>query len=220
MINQKALDRRIKRHIIAGSHRFFTAIQPGLEEAGVMELTRLGLSPVREKEPGSLCCEGSLEMLWKTALLARSISRLYLRLDSFKTTSFKELKQKFSRIPWELYLREGSVYRIKMTTRHCRLHVDDKITKALNHCLREHFTKLGGTIPVYSDREEKNPAVPTLVMRRWASSFLAHRVISASSFPISISSCISAATSTLSVAMASAGVTIRRRPRSLASLRS
>jgi len=165
MINQKALDRRIKRHIIAGSHRFFTAIQPGLEEAGVMELTRLGLSPVREKEPGSLCCEGSLEMLWKTALLARSISRLYLRLDSFKTTSFKELKQKFSRIPWELYLREGCVYRIKMTTRHCRLHVDDKITKALNHCLREHFTKLGGTIPVYSDRKEKNPAVQTLVIR-------------------------------------------------------
>jgi len=165
MINQKALDRRIKRHIIAGQHQFFMALQPGLEEAGEKELTSLGLSPVREKERGSLCAEGSLEMLWKTALTARSISRLYLRLDSFKTTSFKELKQKFSRISWDLYLREGCSYRIRITTRHCRLHVDDNIAKALNHSLSEYFTAAGARPPVYTETREKDPAVQTLIVR-------------------------------------------------------
>ncbi len=165
MLNQKALDRRIKRHIIAGQHKLFMALQPGLEEAGEIELAALGLTPVREKEKGSLSAEASLEMLWKTALLSRSISRLYLRLDSFKTTSFKELKQKFSRINWELYLREGCSYRIRVTTRHCRLHVDDKIEKALNHSLYEYFTALEALPPAFTESKVKDPAVQTLIIR-------------------------------------------------------
>jgi putative N6-adenine-specific DNA methylase len=165
MINQKSLERRIKRHIIAGKHTLFGAIQPGLEEAGERELSQLGLTPVREKEPGSLCTDISLDELWKTVLLTRSFSRLYLRLDSFKSSGFMELKQKLARIQWSLYLREGCSFKIKLTTRHCRLHVEDKIIKALNHCMQDHYVQWEGRPPVYTETKEKDAAIQTIIIR-------------------------------------------------------
>ncbi|MDA3956007.1 hypothetical protein [Oceanispirochaeta sp.] len=165
MINQKSLDRRIKRHIIAGKHTLFGAIQPGLEEAGEIELKQLGLSPEREIEPGSICAEVSLEDLWKTVLMSRSFSRLYLRLDTFKTSGFMELKQKMARIPWDLYLKQGCSFKVKLTTRHCRLHVEDKIIKALNHSLQEHFIKMEARPPVYKNTRVKDPSLQTIIIR-------------------------------------------------------
>ena len=49
-MNNKALDRRIKRHIIATENKIFMAIQPGLEEAGEIELQKMNLNVKREKE--------------------------------------------------------------------------------------------------------------------------------------------------------------------------
>ena len=146
-MNYKALDRRIKRHIIAGEHEIFTACQPGLEEAVLLELGSLGFAPERAKEPGSLTFTGKLDDLWKAALMSRSITHIALRLKNFKAEGFRELKQKFGSIPWELYLREGASCRLRISTRHCRLHVHDKIAKALQHSLTECFTEQEGQAP-------------------------------------------------------------------------
>lgn len=168
-MNYKALDRRVKRHIIAGEHQIFTACQPGLEEAAERELSSLGFSPEREKEPGSLVFKGRVEDLWKAALMARSISRIALRLDGFKADGFRELKQKFGRIPWELYLREGAPCRVRISTKHCRIHVHDKIAKALQHSLVECFAALEGQAPRIGDdhnEDQRNdPSVQTLMIR-------------------------------------------------------
>ncbi len=164
-MNYKALDRRIKRHIIAGEHSIFTACQPGLEQAAERELEALGFSPEREKEPGSLIFKGKLEDLWKAALMARSITHIALRLDSFKADGFRELKQKLKRIPWELYLKEGAPCRVRISTKHCRLHVHDKITKALQHSISECFTENEAQIPRISDDHIDDPSVQILLIR-------------------------------------------------------
>ncbi len=164
-MNNKALDRRVKRHIIATPQKLFLALQPGLEEAGELELTRMGLKTEREKEAGSLRSEVKLEELWQIVLTGRSFSRIYLRLDEFKADGFAELKKKLARIQWELYIREGCEYRVKISTARSRLHVHDKIIKSLNHCLTEHFEALEGLSPRLTESKQKDPEIQTIIIR-------------------------------------------------------
>lgn len=164
-MNNKALDRRIKRHIIATENKIFMAIQPGLEEAGEIELQKMNLDAKREKEPGSLTSTAKLEDLWRLVLTGRSFSRIYLRLKEFKAEGFKELKKKIESIPWELYLNEGCEYRVRITTAHSRLHVHDKIIKALHHSMSEHFIALEGRSPRLTESKEKDPTIQTVVIR-------------------------------------------------------
>ncbi|MDC7239314.1 MAG: hypothetical protein PQJ50_03035 [Spirochaetales bacterium] len=164
-MNHKALDRRVKRHIIASPRRVFLALQPGLEEAGEIELARMGLTGSREKEAGSLTADVKLEELWQLVITGRSFSRIYLRLDDFKAEGFAELKKKLARIPWELYIREGCEYRVKISTTRSRLHVHDRITKSLNHCLNEHFEALEGISPRFTESRESDPEIQTIIIR-------------------------------------------------------
>lgn len=164
-MNHKAVERRIKRHILAAENKIFMAIQPGLEEAGEWELEGMKLSWEREKEAGSLSASGRLEDLWKLVLLGRSFSRIYLRLKAFKAEGFRELKRKLSSIPWELYLRESCDYRVRITSSRSRLHVHDKIIKALNHSLSERFISLEGQPPRYREKGEKDPQIQTIIIR-------------------------------------------------------
>lgn len=146
----KGLERRIKRHVIAGEHEIFMAVTPGLEEAAEKEMKTLGLKTERAAEKGSLICRGKLDDLWLLALQARTISRLFLRVGSFKAQGFREFKEKLSRIPWELYLPARPHLECKITTRHCRLHVHDKVEKALRHVLSERFEQL----PLFGETDQ------------------------------------------------------------------
>jgi putative N6-adenine-specific DNA methylase len=164
-MNNKAIERKIKRHIIAADNKVFLAIQPGLEEAGEIELEKMELQAQREKEPGSLTSTANLEDLWRLVLTGRSFSRIYLRLKEFKAEGFKELKKKIKSIPWELYLKEGCEYRVRITTAHSRLYVHDKIIKAIHHSMSEHFISLEGQPPRLTDSKEKDPTLQTVIIR-------------------------------------------------------
>ena len=167
IMNNKALDRRVKKHIIAGKHTLFIPVIPGLEDPAILELEQLGLKPQREAEPGSLSAEGSLEDLWKTALFSRCASRLYLRLLSFKAEGFRELRNKTNSFPWELYLKEGSEYRLRFSLHHCRLHVTDNIGKSLYRSIRERFEEMEGLVPrLLEDKSSHvDPDVQTILVR-------------------------------------------------------
>ncbi|MDC7235954.1 MAG: hypothetical protein PQJ58_22210 [Spirochaetales bacterium] len=164
-MNYKSLDRRIKRHIIAGDNAIFMAIQPGLEEAGEMELKRMGLPAVREPEPGSLTTTAGLEELWRLVLTGRSFSRIYLRLKEFKAQGFRELKSRLESIPWELYLRERCEYSVKVSTARSRLHVHEKIIKSLNHSLAEHFRALEAQPPVFTEEATGEAETQRIIIR-------------------------------------------------------
>ena len=97
-MNHKALERRIKRHIMAPEHKVFFALQPGLEEGGIRELGARGVEARREEEGGSLTASMNLENLWRLVLGGHSFSRIYLRLSEFRAQGFRELKRKLGGI--------------------------------------------------------------------------------------------------------------------------
>ena len=147
-MNNKALDRRVKQHILAGEHSIFIPVSPGLEEPVMKELEALGLHPEREEEPGSITAPGKMEDLWRCAYHSRCASRLYLRLLRFRAEGFREFRNKTSSFPWELYLKEGSEYRLRFSLRRCRLHVTDNIGKSLERSIRERFEEQDGRSPL------------------------------------------------------------------------
>lgn len=167
VMNQKALDRRVKKHILAQPHRLFLPVIPGLEEAAQKELRRFSLKAEKEEEPGSLSAEGSLEDLWRAAAYSRCASRLYLRLLSFKAEGFAEFRKKSAAFPWELYLKEGASYRLRFSLRRCRLHVTDNIGKTLARAIRERFEEQQGTPPQRQERKGAHvpPEVQTILIR-------------------------------------------------------
>ena len=167
MMNQKSLERRVKKNILAGEHELFFSVIPGLEEPAETELRNWGLSPEREKEPGSLSALSSLENIWKTVLMARCPSRVYLRLLSFKAEGFREFRNKTLGFPWELYLSEGCEFRIRFSLSHCRLHVTDNIGKSLLRSIRDRFMELEGKSPslIQDSSPHVEAKVQTLLIR-------------------------------------------------------
>jgi len=166
-MNSKALERRVKKHILAGKHTIFIPVIPGLEDTAIEELKTLNLQAEKEKEPGSLLVEGSMEDIWRIALLSRTASKLYLRLLSFKAEGFREFRNKTNSFPWELYLKEGSEYRIRFSLTHCRLHVTDNIGKSLNRSIKERFVEMKGRAPflVEEKSSQVDASVQTILIR-------------------------------------------------------
>ena len=166
-MNQKALERRIKKHILAGRHNLYFSVIPGLEEPAQKELAGLGLDIDKMEEPGSLCARAGLEDLWKVVNLAHTPSRIYLRLHNFKAEGFREFRNKTEEFPWELYLSEGCEYRLRFSLNHCRLHVTDNIGKSLKRSINERFEQMDGTPPVLIEESAAHvePSVQTILIR-------------------------------------------------------
>ncbi len=166
-MNNKALDRRVKKHILAGEHSIFIPVTPGLEEPVINELEALGLHPEREEEPGSITAPGKMEDLWRCAYLSRCASRLYLRLHQFRAEGFREFRNKTSSFPWELYLKEGAEYRLRFSLRHCRLHVTDNIGKSLERSIRVRFEEQEGRSPLLIENSSPHvdAGIQTILIR-------------------------------------------------------
>ncbi len=166
-MNQKALERRLKKHILAGRHTLYFSVIPGLEEAAAKELSRFDLEVTKLDDPGSLEAPGSLEQLWKAVSLAQTPARVYLRLHSFRAGGFREFRNKTEDFPWELYLREGCEYRLRFSLSHCRLHVTDNIGKSLKRSINERFEKMEGRSPSLIDETAPHveASVQTILIR-------------------------------------------------------
>jgi putative N6-adenine-specific DNA methylase len=106
VVNEKALARRVKDHVIGSRHDFFAVVQPGFEEAAGQELHGLGISDFRSTTVGGITFSGKLHDAYRLNLGAGTVSRLLLRLCHFQASGFKEFNSKISACPWELYLKD------------------------------------------------------------------------------------------------------------------
>jgi len=123
MSPQSALFKRIKRHVIGREHTFFAATSPGLETICLQELLKLG--PVVGKAratAGGVEFEERLDVCYQANLNLRSANRILMRVDTFKSSNFRQLEKTLDGIPWELYLQPDSLLKIQVATKHCRLH--------------------------------------------------------------------------------------------------
>jgi len=144
-----ALLKRIKRHVIGRSRRFFIAAPPGFETLCRDALLglRLPITDVRE-EPGGVAFQGKMTDAWAAHLHLRVANRILMRLSSLTATHFGEMEKAAKQFPWELYLPAASPVGFHVSVKQCRLHHTDAIAERLAAGIESRFTALGmATVP-------------------------------------------------------------------------
>jgi putative N6-adenine-specific DNA methylase len=121
VVNEKALQRRVKDHVIGSRHEFFAVVQPGFEEAACRELRTLGISDLQPPITGGITFSAKLADAFRVNLGSGTISRLLLRLTLFKAQNFDEFKGKMAAFPWELYLPDNTKVSFAISTGRSRL---------------------------------------------------------------------------------------------------
>jgi putative N6-adenine-specific DNA methylase len=143
------LQRRIKRHLIAGKQSFFAICTLGFEVFLKKELMALPEVDIQYIVPGGIEFDGPFESLYYANLMMRTPNRILLRIDTFSARSYPELFDKVSRIPWERYLGFNTTISFDITAKKSRLHHTANIEKAVFDGIAGKMSSFG--IAVQSD---------------------------------------------------------------------
>lgn len=115
---------------MSDAHCFFAVTLPGLEAVAAAELVALSAHAVTPVE-GGVEFSGSPDTMMRVNLRARSITRVLLRLASFKALSFPELYNKSKRIAWSRYLGDGVKLSLRASCHGSRLLHSGRVEKAV-----------------------------------------------------------------------------------------
>jgi putative N6-adenine-specific DNA methylase len=132
--------KRVKRHVSGPMQSFFAAAPPGLEKLCLDELCALPLSKNDTKiVKGGVEFKGRMHDCYLANLNLRTANRILMRIADFPASNFVKLEKRASAIPWELFIHQGIVPEVKVTSRHSRLFhkgaVSDRIEKSISNRL-------------------------------------------------------------------------------------
>lgn len=130
-----SLEKRIKRHVIGKTHRFFAVTLPNTESLCLAELKSLG--PIGEVREGGVEFEGRLQDLYAANLMLRTAGRILMRLMSLRAVSFEALQSASEAFPWELFIAPATTLRFRITTHHCRLYHTEAISERMRAAIAE-----------------------------------------------------------------------------------
>jgi len=159
-----ALERRIRQKVQGVQHNFWVVTHPGFEKTVAKEIAQILGTSTTDMQIGFGGIEftGRLEDCWKVNALARTPSRVSLRLDQFHATQFPELIRKVAEIPWELYLSPHSDGNINVTSRQSKLIHTDAIEERVSAGIMMRLAPWRDVIPTPT-----RPALPQMVLVRF-----------------------------------------------------
>lgn len=143
MLSTKGIDRRIKRHVYADEHEFFAIVQPGFEEVAATEITAAGVSDTELIE-GGVIFRADVETVWKIHLAAGGITRVLMRLASFRVIYFEKLHEKITEMPWELHITQGTFPAVSASASHSRLYHTGRIEQECRAAIAERIDSVFG----------------------------------------------------------------------------
>ena len=136
--------------------RAFAVIQPGLELVLADELTGLGIE--NQLTEGGVTFEASPGALYQVHFLARTPTRVWVRLGQFPAVTLDALARGVVRLPWSRYLHRRQNLNIRVTTHDSRLRFRDRISKKVEHAVRDAFRTPGPGI-AGRGRPPRHPAL-------------------------------------------------------------
>jgi putative N6-adenine-specific DNA methylase len=142
-VNEKALARRVKDHVVGRRHEFFAVVHPGFEAAARQELVELGIADPKIQGSGGCEFSGRLDDLWRVNLGAGTVSRVLMRLVEFKATGFGEFRAKLAAFPWELHLADQSRVAFSIQAGRSRLWHEGKLEEEAARAIGERLASYG-----------------------------------------------------------------------------
>lgn len=121
---------------MSGRHAFYAVTPVGFESVAAEELAELSAHDIRPGH-GGVDFSGSLELMLRVNLRARCITRVMLRLDSFKALSFPELYNKARKHDWGRYLDPQAGFQVRASCHASRLLHSGRVEQAVSDAVRD-----------------------------------------------------------------------------------
>lgn len=138
--------------LMSAPFHFFAIVPPGFEQLAATEIESLSAHDVKVEE-GGISFNGSLAVLYRVSLRARTVTRILLRIHAFKALSFPELYNKVKRIDWARYLKSDSEIAVSATCHSSKLihsgRAEDSAAEAIRARLGDSGKTTGHTQAVY-----------------------------------------------------------------------
>ncbi|HEV2123167.1 MAG TPA: THUMP domain-containing protein, partial [Chloroflexota bacterium] len=143
VLSERALERRLKRHLMKEAHSFFTPCAPGFEDVLKREVEALPQVTLHDGERGGVSFSGPLDTVYHANLQLRTAHRVLLRIDDFLAQSYPALFDRVSRVPWELYLGFNKQYSLRVSAKTSRLRHHKNIAKTVHDGICKAVEPLG-----------------------------------------------------------------------------
>lgn len=156
-VNEKALARRVKDHVLGSAHNFYAVVQPGFEATAREELRELGIASPRIAGSGGVAFSGKLKDAWRANLGAGTVSRVLMRLDEFKATGFGEFRAKLADFAWELHLADQARVAFSIQAGRSRLWHEGKLKEEAVQAITERLAAYGRRAQ-FIEKTDSDPA--------------------------------------------------------------
>ncbi len=143
MLTPRALERRLKRHVLKKTHDFLAVCAPGFEAALLEEVQNLPNVTEVKRVHGGVDFQGPLETIYHANLGLSTAHRVLWRVADFLAQSYPMLYNKAQKLPWEHLLGFEKTVRFTVSARGSRLHHGAKITETLLSALQSTLEPLG-----------------------------------------------------------------------------
>lgn len=117
---------------------------PGLEEALKAEAKSLGFRPV-DTITGGVLLHGGWPDVWRANLRLRGVSKVLVRIASFRAFHLAQLDKRARKVPWADVLRPGQPVRVEVTCKGSRIYhagaAAERIGRAITETLQAPVTE-------------------------------------------------------------------------------
>ncbi len=141
-----ALTKRIRRRVTARQWDFFAATSPGLENICRNECTGHSFfEQAPEIRNGGLEFQGPVHLSYLANLHLRTANRILMRVGEFKATNFRRLEKKIAEFPWELFVKSGGEFDVRVSSKGSRLYHSGAVEERVAEILRDKgFSSVSG----------------------------------------------------------------------------
>lgn len=126
---------------MAQQHHFFAIVLPGLERIAARELKDLSAHDIHI-EYGGISFTGTMQLLHRINIRSRVITRVLMRLRTFRSMTLEGLKYDLEKVAWHLFLDESSQLEVEVHTHRSRLHHSDEIAKFAKQTIERLLPKI------------------------------------------------------------------------------
>ena len=142
-LTPRALERRLKRHVMKETHDFLAVGAPGFERVLLAEVERLPDVTDARTVRGGVEFRGPFVSIYHANLRLVTAHRLLWRVAEFLAQSGPMLYNKVSALPWERFLGFEPTVRFHVSSRGSRLNHPQGVAETLLSAINKALTPLG-----------------------------------------------------------------------------
>lgn len=142
-LTQRALERRLKRHVLKETHDFLAIGAPGFEKVLLEEVQALPAVSDAKIVRGGVEFRGPFTTIYHANLQLATAHRVLWRVAEFLAQSYPMLYNKAAKVPWERFLGFEKQVRFSVSSRSSRLHYPPKIAETVLSALQSAVLPLG-----------------------------------------------------------------------------